>query len=513
MLRLKPASWPWLLRHEIRLQRRAFGGAHVKLVVLFGGIVYAVLHLVAWALLRGLDILTLPPMAVVIGGAITWLALTLMLSQAIMLSVIALFDRGDLDLLLSSPLSPRTVFTVRGLGIAVGCIMLYAVLLTPFAHMGALLGKVNLLAIYPAIISMGLLVTAIGLLTTLTLVRVMGARRARVAAQLLGALVGAVMFIGSQAQNLFGRDTRTQIGTWLKQAAEPDGLLAPESFLWFPFRAFLGDPVSLLSFVFIGLGAFLLVTNLAYQRFLSGTQESVTGSANKPNAPMRTAAVKFKSSKNSFARAVLIKEWKLLWRDPQLLAQTFLQILYLLPLMFVVFRKNTDLALIVPSAIFLASSLTGSLAWITVAAEDAPELIGTAPVNITRVRWLKALAALIPVWILVSPIFIFLCTKNLSWALIFLLCLTASTTGSCMGQIFYPRSGDRKNMKQRAKGNVLINVLEAFSAAGWGGVAYCLMILPSPWAWFGVLALAIALSGPATTWVLGKARREGDAVI
>jgi ABC-2 type transport system permease protein len=479
MAKLKVGTWPWLLRHEMRLQWRGIGGARLWLVALFGGVLYAALHLAEWAMLRGLDMVTLPPITVVIGGAITWLVITLMLSQAIMLSVSALFDRGDLDLLLSSPLSPRTVFTVRGLGIAVGCTALYFGLVSPFANMGILLGKVNLLAIYPAMISMGLLVTAIGLLITLALVRLIGARRARVAAQLLGALIGAVMFLGTQVQSMFGQETRNQIAMWLKNAIGPNELLAPDSFIWFPFRAFLGNPISLLSFTFVGVGAFLLVTNLAHQRFLSGTQESVTGSGTKSNTS-RTTAAHFSGGKNSLTHAVLIKEWKLIWRDPQLLAQTFLQILYLMPLVFVVFRKNTDLSLIVPSTIFLASSLAGSLAWITVAAEDAPELIGCAPVNITQVRWLKTLAALIPVWVLISPIFIFLCTNNLSWALIFLVCVGASTIGAGVSHIWYPRSGDRKNMKHRAKGSVLVSMLEAMSAAGWAGLAYCLMITPSP---------------------------------
>ncbi len=507
---LSVGTWPWLLRHELRLQWRAIGGARLWLVALFGGLVYAALHLVAWTTLRGLEMVTLPPIAVVIGGALTWLVITLMLSQAIMLSVSALFDRGDLDLLLSSPLAPRTVFTVRGLGIAVGCSMLYFGLLSPFAHMGALLGKVNLLAIYPVMISMGLLVTAIGLLITLGLVRLIGARRARVAAQLLGALIGAVMFLATQVQNMVGQEKRNQIAAWLKLAIEPNELLAADSFIWFPFRAFLGDPMSLLSFVIVGVGAFILVTNLAHQRFLSGTQESVTGGGAKSSMPKRSTAAHFKGGKNSFVRAVLVKEWKLIWRDPQLLAQTFLQLLYLLPLMFVVFRKNSDLSLIVPSTIFLASSLAGSLAWITVAAEDAPELIGCAPVSMTQVRWLKALAALIPVWVLVSPIFIFLCTTQWNWALIFLVCVVASTIGAGVSYIWYPRSGDRKNIKHRGKGSALISMLEAMSAAGWAGLAYCLMIAPSPWAWFGLPALIMALCGPATAWLLGRARRNGD---
>jgi hypothetical protein len=45
---------------------------------------------------------------------------TFMLSSALKSSVLALFERGDLDLLLSSPLPSRSIFTVRLLGVAAG---------------------------------------------------------------------------------------------------------------------------------------------------------------------------------------------------------------------------------------------------------------------------------------------------------------------------------------------------------------------------------------------------------
>jgi ABC-2 type transport system permease protein len=76
------------------------------------------------------------PKIVIIFGAATWLIITLMFSQAIMLSVIALFECGDFDLLLSSPLNTRVVFTVRGMGIAMSCVMLYFLQVTRFAHAG-----------------------------------------------------------------------------------------------------------------------------------------------------------------------------------------------------------------------------------------------------------------------------------------------------------------------------------------------------------------------------------------
>ena len=510
--KLKVGTWPWLLRHEVRLQWRAVGGARVWIVGLFGGFIWLGLHFAAWGLLRGLDAVSMPPKVVLIFGALTWLIITLMFSQAIMLSVTALFDRGDFDLLLSSPLNTRTVFTVRGMGIAVSCIMLYFLLVTPFAHVGVFTGHARLLAIYPAIISIGLLVASLGMLLTLTLVRLLGARRARVVAQLLGAVVGAAMFMLSQVQNMLGRQTREQITALMHNAAEPGGILAPDSALWFPFRAFTGEPIALLTVVILGVGGFFLVVNLTYKRFLSGTQESVTGSANKVNSSSAPVA-RFQKSRGGFIGIVLMKEWRLIWRDPQLIAQTFLQMLYLLPVVFLVFRNSDAVSYVVPGAILLASTLAGSFAWITVAAEEAPELIGTAPVSLKRIRWLKVLAALVPVWILVSPILFFLLTKSLPWATVFFFCLAGSTISAGMIQIWYPRAGDRKNMKKRAQGSMLINMVEGFCAFGWSGAAYALMQIPSPWAWLALVGLAFAALGPAGAWVLGRSRREQGALV
>ncbi len=508
----KVGTWPWLLRHEVRLQWRAVSGTRLWIVGIFGALIWLGLHATAWLLLQGHDAVLVPPKVIIIFGALTWLIITLMFSQAIMLSVTALFDRGDFDLLLASPLNTRTVFTVRGMGIAVSCVMLYFLLVTPFAHVGVFTGHARLLAIYPAIISIGLLVASVGMLLTLTLVRLLGARRARVVAQLFGAVVGAVMFMLSQVQNMLEHQTRDQIAALMKDAAEPGGVLAPDSMVWFPFRAFTGEPIALLTVVTLGVGGFFLVVNLTYKRFLSGTQESVTGSANKVN-PSSAPEVRFQNTRGGFIGIVLKKEWRLIWRDPQLIAQTFLQMLYLLPVVFLVFRNSEAVSYVVPGAILLAATLAGSFAWITVAAEDAPELIGTAPVSLTRIRWLKVLAALIPVWIMVSPILFFLLTKNLWWATVFLFCLAGSTVSAGMIQIWYPRVGDRKNMKKRAQGSMLINTVESFCAFGWSGAAYALMQIPSPWAWLALVGLGFAALGPAGAWVLGKSRREQGVLV
>ena len=64
---------------------------------------------------------------------------TLMLSSALKASVMALFERGDLDLLLSSPLSSRSIFTVRLLGVIMSGAALYLFLFGPLVHVGVAL--------------------------------------------------------------------------------------------------------------------------------------------------------------------------------------------------------------------------------------------------------------------------------------------------------------------------------------------------------------------------------------
>ncbi len=125
-LPFRPATWPWLLMHELRLTWRGTGGAHAWLGALFGGILWLGIHFAAYGLLPALHGARLPAMTVAIGGLATWFMLTLMLSTAMALSVRVLFERGDFDLLLASPLPVATVFIVRGLGIALTTILLWA---------------------------------------------------------------------------------------------------------------------------------------------------------------------------------------------------------------------------------------------------------------------------------------------------------------------------------------------------------------------------------------------------
>ena len=167
-------------------------------------------------------------MFVVLGVGV-WFVCTLMLSQAISLSVGVFFERGDLDLLLASPIAPRNVFVVRGLGVAVSVVAVYALLLAPVANVGLVTGEAQLLAIYPALCALGLLVTGLGMALTVALVRLLGARRARVAAQVFGAFVGAGFFVALQLGN-FISPGRT--AAWIVALSLPKRIKSMRSSDW-----------------------------------------------------------------------------------------------------------------------------------------------------------------------------------------------------------------------------------------------------------------------------------------
>jgi hypothetical protein len=89
------------------------------------------------------------------------------------------------------------------------------------------------------------------------------------------------------------------------------------------------------------------------------------------------------------------------FRDPLLLMQLLQQSIYLVPLCLLLWRQTVGRSGGAPwfwlVLIFMCGTLATALAWITVAAEDAPELLTAAPLARALVVRAKIEAALLPV--------------------------------------------------------------------------------------------------------------------
>ena len=86
------------------------------------------------------------------------------------------------------------------------------------------------------------------------------------------------------------------------------------------------------------------------------------------------------------------KEWTLLLRDPWLVSQTLMQLLYLLPPALLLWRSYGEgtgaLVVLVPVLVMAAGQLAGGLAWLAISGEDAPDssrpLPCRAPISCAR---------------------------------------------------------------------------------------------------------------------------------
>jgi ABC-2 type transport system permease protein len=473
----------WLLRHEVRMYffnagfgskkgapRRGLGKAGIALWLLIA----AALHVFAFAMIGkpGAADAASPQLAMGLTGMYA-AAFSLMMSSGLKSSVEVLFVRGDLDLLLSSPLSSRGIFTARLAGMVVGIAGIYLFFLAPFAHAGLVTGQFRWLGIYPVVIGTAALAASLSMLVTLGMVRLFGVRRTRVAAQILGALSGALFFLVSQVYGNAMGSLRDQAAQWFAPLLAPGAVLGPASAIWLPGRAILGAPLPLLGLSIAALAGFTLTARFTHRFFVHGVQQAVS-LVRAARAPLGGARYRFG---RSLTHAVIVKEWRLIARDPQLISQVLLQLLYMLPLCFLLlFKGGSQLPGIGAALTFLCGSLTAALAWVIISAEDAPDLLRAAPCNMATIRRAKLAAVAMPALAIVSLPLLWVLTRHPLAALLMLLTVSASVASSALIAMWCGRPALRGEFKARGKGNFLSNVLETLNGFAWAGLAYLLLM-------------------------------------
>lgn len=478
-LPFKPASAPWLLAHELRLAWRGFRAGRKSPGALAAFGLLGVLALVAGVgiglSLREVEI-PIVPLAVVIADFALAVILTLMLSNTLAASADALYERGDLDLLFSSPLKPGRVLLIRALGLAVNAglwfVLPVVLLLTPTI----VLGHPAWAGVFGVLVAAALAATGVGLLLAMALFALIGPRRTRTVAQVMAALIGAAFFLGSQYRNLLGEQRSESLITRIAMEAR-EGRIQPPPLADVPLRAALGEPWPLLAVLAIGVGIFALAVAVLGRRFADAA-------AATQGAATRKAA---RGTSRAFAagafQATVRKELRLMRRDTALLSQVLLRVLYLVPLALVMARNagtqpTANLAASAAAVVILAGQVAGSLAWITLSAEDAPDLLAVAPTPMKVLRQAKLVAALIPVAILlVAPVAVLAWYQPLAglWTAIGA-GLSAWSAG--LVHVWRQKPGKRADFRRRRSGSLLVAIAEiavslmigaatALAVAGW----------------------------------------------
>ncbi|NPV20223.1 permease [Bradyrhizobium aeschynomenes] len=505
----RAATLAWFARHELRLAWREWLGmitagrrrrtrAAIIGLVLFG----AIMHLPAWAVVgRYADLQ--PPLdktALIVITATIMLSWALMLSQAIESVTRVFYARADLDLIMSSPVRLAEIFSVRIAAIALSVTSMALLLATPFVDVLLIEGGVRWLAAFVVVAAVGLSAAAAAIAVTIILFRLIGPARTRLVAQILAAVIGAGFVIVLQIAAIVSYGTLSRFAVLTSDAAAaiaPD----PESVVWLPARAALGDVQALLILLAAGLLLLGVVMMVFSPRFAdTAISAAAQGVTSRTGARIRS----FRGG--SRQQALRRKEFMLLRRDPWLISQTLMQLLYLVPPALLLWRSYSDssqaVILITPVIVMAAGQLAGGLAWLTISGEDAPELVATAPLTPAGVVRAKVEVVLITIAVIFAPLVLAFGWIAPAQALVTAVAALVATVSSTAIQLWFRIQARRNQFRRRQTSSRLATFAEAFSSIGWAATAALTLALPEAALICGLMTAGLLFAA----WKLSPAR-------
>ena len=493
----QPGTLVWLASHELRLgwrdwiammragRRNRARNLAIALIIFAG-----FMHLLAYSMVGRYAGSRIEPdkATLVLVTGIMLLTWSLLLSQAIELVTRLFYSRSDLDLIRTSPVSPQKLFSVR-IGRIAAEVMLFAMLLAmPFIDVLAVLGGARWLFAYGMVAAMGAVATAFAVALSVALFRAIGAKRTRLIAQIMAAVIGAAFVVGLQivAIYAYGRLSLAALQSpWL--IAQVPQIGSP---LWWPARAMLADPLALLLVAAISfslLGGAMMV-------FAPRFGDHVAAAAGVSQTVVRQRHSK-SFSRHSASRALRQKEWILLVRDPWLMSQTLMQLLYLLPpalFLWHSFHNRTDDAyvLLVPMMVMGAGHLGGNLAWLSISGEDAPELIATAPISAQRVLRAKIEAVMGAIAFIFAPLVVALAFVSVKPALVAGVGVFVGAASAMLIQLCFRTQARRSQFRHRhVSSSRIATFAEAVCSIAWAATS----ALAAAGMWLALVPALIAI--------------------
>jgi ABC-2 type transport system permease protein len=184
-----------------------------------------------------------------------------------------------------------------------------------------------------------------------------------------------------------------------------------------------------------------------------------------------------------------IKEWKLLARDPWLLSQTLMQMLYLVPpalYLWISYGQSAGTyVVVIPVLVMAAGQLSGGLSWLAISGEDAHDLVVTAPVDPAAVLQAKIEAVATVVAIVFTPIIVLMLLASIDLAAKTAVFAAISSGSATAIQLWFRVPMRRAMFRRRQVASRASTISEALSSIFWAGTAvlaagdqYLIAILP-----------------------------------
>ena len=270
------------------------------------------------------------------------------------------------------------------------------------------------------------------------------------------------------------------------------------SFAWWPARAAMGDLTALVVVLGTSLGLLVIAIAVFSARFGDHVIAASGVAFGAKQSRRRSDGFRQASTKRALRR----KEWTLLRRDPWLVSQTLMQILYLLPPALLLWRNFGQdlgtLVILVPVLVMASGQLAGGLAWLAVSGEDAPDLVAAAPISARAIILAKIEAVLGTIIVVVAPLLITLSLAAAKLALVAALGIAVAACSAVMIQIWFRAQAKRSSFRRRQTSSRVATLSEAFSSILWAATAG----LAAAASWFAAFTAVLALVLLATVWMI-----------
>jgi ABC-2 type transport system permease protein len=196
----------------------------------------------------------------------------------------------------------------------------------------------------------------------------------------------------------------------------------------------------------------------------------------------------------------------LLRRDPWLVSQSLMQLLYLVPPALMLWRSFADSALaivlITPVMVMAAGQLAGGLAWLTISGEDAADLVATAPLTPSRVIRAKIEVVLIAIGVIFAPLVLALAFASPRQAAVTASGVVIAAASATAIQLWFRVQARRSQFRRRQTSSRLATFAEAFSSIGWAATAALALAIPTIALVTGLMTAGIL----AATWKISPRR-------
>jgi len=507
-----PGSLNWFARHEMRLAWRdalsmmTAGRRNRERMVVVGVVIFAsFMHVVAFLALGRLGKVGVVPslQTLIYVTAAAFLSGSAMLSQAMESVTRTFYSRSDLELILSSPIDAGRLFAVRIGAIALSVSVMSLFLIGPFIDVLAWRGGLRWLGAYGAIAAVSLVATALAVIMTVTLFQTVGPKRTRLAAQIAAAVIGGLFVIGLQMAAMFSTGTMSRLA-FLQSKTVVAHMPNIHSAFWWPARGALGDLGCLAAFFGASAALFLVVTAIYAPRFA----DCAIAAAGTSLGAVRKSSVDRPFRVKSPAATLRRKERLLLIRDPWLVSQSLMQLLYLLPPTVLLWRSFTFeggvAVILVPVLIMSAGQLAGGLAWLTVSGEDAPDLVETAPIPKSRLLRAKIAAVLECIGIIFSPFVLALAFVSPDKAIVATVGIFASAMSAATIQLWFRSQAKRSQFRRRHTSSRIATFSEAFTSIAWAATG----TVAAAGSWLAAVVALFALGILGFVWLFSPVRTQ-----